>query len=432
MEKYQLSKSQIKKLENHYKVPFLELVVDDHGIINHSGGGHAGAIPKVYKDDELITIPSHLNELINELYNTSFDGCHIKFSTNKNKIFHKEIKALLKLLNHKPYEFQISKGRNILKFLTHMEGDGFGSFLKNAWNKTKAIASDAFNKIATRSAGDIYNKGQTVAQTITPVTNTKHMPDLKTLYQMANASYKPQEEIVSDKWIMVQQDDYLAVYKNNETQTIIVAIRGTDPKDTGDIAADIGIALGTLTSSPRYQRDLQTITNLQKTYKPEEWWYAGVGHSLGGALLDEFIKLGLLKEGVSFNPAVSKADYNSPTTNRRIYLSSDPLYNLMGRFTSNHEVRESNKGPLASHELNNFVGGNKDLKLHAVVIKKPYNFEEARSISQHYIKEPKKQFVRETGTSYRFRKYPKQRFDPNSFITHKENKHTSLIFGKFK
>jgi hypothetical protein len=324
MEKYNLSLKDIKKLEKYYKVPISELEVDSKGVI-------------VIADN----VPSHLKEFVNEIKNNLKDGCHIVLKTKPNRPHHKEAKELIKLL-----------GTN------KISGDGFGSFLKNAWNKTKEVASDAFNKIATRTAGDIYNKGKTVGN-VTPVTNTSHMPDLKTLYQMENASYKPTEQVKSEDWKLIQNDQYMGTYKNENTKTIIIAIRGTDPKDTNDIAADIGIALGNLTVSQRYKRDLANIKRLQKLFNPREWWYAGVGHSLGGALLDEFIKLGLLKEGVSFNPAVSKSDYTTPTTNRRIYLSSDPLYNLMGRFTSNHEVRQSNKGPLASHELNNFQGGKK-------------------------------------------------------------------------
>lgn len=274
MERYNLNKKQIAKLEQHYNVPISELAVDSKGLV------------------------------------------------------------------------VISKS-----------GDGFGSFLKSAWNKTKNLASDAFNKIGTRTVGDIYNKGAATTTRVTPVINSFHMPDTQTLYQMANSSYKPTEMFKANDWQLIQNDQYMASYKNTTLKVIIIAIRGTDPKDSQDIAADVGIALGTLKNSFRYKRDLANIIRLQKIFNPLEWWFAGVGHSLGGALLDEFIKLGLLKEGVSFNPAVSKSDYNTPTTNRRIYLSSDPLYNLIGRFTVNHEVRQSEQGPLASHELNNFIGG---------------------------------------------------------------------------
>jgi hypothetical protein len=273
MEKYQLNKKQIAKLEKHYNVPISELAVNSKGLV------------------------------------------------------------------------VISKS-----------GDGFGSFLKNAWTKTKNLASDAFNKIGTRVVGDIYNKSAATTK-VTPVINSFHMPDTQTLYQMANSSYKPTDMFKGNDWQLIQNDQYMASYKNTTLKVIIIAIRGTDPKDSQDIAADVGIALGTLKNSFRYKRDLANIIRLQKVFNPSEWWFAGVGHSLGGALLDEFIKLGLLKEGVSFNPAVSKSDYNTPTTNRRIYLSSDPLYNLIGRFTTNHEVRQSEQGPLASHKLTNFIGG---------------------------------------------------------------------------
>ena len=399
MHKYSLTNKQIKKLEDYYKVPITELEVDSTGLI-------------VVQDN----IPSHLKDFVKEIKSNLKDGDHIIIKTKKDRPNYKEAKELIELL-----------GTN------KISGDGLGSFFKNAWNKTKEFATDAFNKITTRAVGDLYNKGKELSE-VTPVINSDHMPDLKTLYQMENASYKPEEGIDRlSSWRLIENDQYIGAYKDDNSKTIIIAIRGTDPKDSGDIAADIGIALGSLKVSDRYKRDLRVIRRLQTVYKPTEWWYAGVGHSLGGALLDEFIKLGLLNEGVSFNPAVSKEDYNLPTTNRRIYLDSDPLYNLMGRFTSNHEVRKSNKGPLASHELKNFEGGKSpdgsNLVLHAVIIKKPVDFEQARKISREFIKDPKKKFVRETGASYRFRNFPKQQFKPYSFVTKKVKKGVSLIFG---
>jgi hypothetical protein len=71
-------------------------------------------------------------------------------------------------------------------------------------------------------------------------------------------------------------------------------------------------------------------------------------------------------------------------------------------------------------------------KLHAVIIKKNINHDEARKIAQDIIKDKNKQFMRETKLSYRFRNISKQKFKPKSFRTKKINKNVSLVFGELK
>jgi hypothetical protein len=53
-----------------------------------------------------------------------------------------------------------------------------------------------------------------------------------------------------------------------------------------------------------------------------------VGHSLGGAILDIFIKMGLIKRAVSYNPAIQPQDIRGQVANERIYSENDPLYNI--------------------------------------------------------------------------------------------------------
>ncbi len=72
------------------------------------------------------------------------------------------------------------------------------------------------------------------------------------------------------------------------------------------------------------------------------------------------------------------------------------------------------------------------MALHAVVIKKPCNLDEAREVAQHFINDPKKKFFRETSTSYRFRNIPKGHFNPKSYKTKKINKQVSIIIGHLK
>jgi hypothetical protein len=63
----------------------------------------------------------------------------------------------------------------------------------------------------------------------------------------------------------------------------------------------------------------------------------------------------MLKEGFSFNPAIQKKDYNKNNKHRRIYLSNDPLYKIMGSYSKYHEVRNKNLDIGASHSISNFL-----------------------------------------------------------------------------
>ena len=72
------------------------------------------------------------------------------------------------------------------------------------------------------------------------------------------------------------------------------------------------------------------------------------------------------------------------------------------------------------------------LALHAVIIKKPCDLDEAREVSQHFIKNNKKNFMKETTSSYRFRNIAKGNFIPKSYKTKKINKQVSLIIGHLK
>ena len=58
-----------------------------------------------------------------------------------------------------------------------------------------------------------------------------------------------------------------------------------------------------------------------------------------------FLKKGLLKNGVSYNPAVQPQDFaNTTLPNARVYMESDPLYALMGRnLTKKPETRAARK-----------------------------------------------------------------------------------------
>jgi hypothetical protein len=200
------------------------------------------------------------------------------------------------------------------------------------------------------------------------------MPDNNVLQQMAQQSYKPSPDQKVDGWTLVKSTPTLKMYQLGDT--IIVAIRGT--ADQRDVSTWLPSALGSLEQSDRFKEDLATLTQFKNQFPPDQFDYYGVGHSLGGAILDAFLNAGLLKKGVSYNPAVAVENFQKDTGNKRIYNEDDPLYNTLGRFTKNPEVRKAKpksfwesmvsqvpylgtawKGynSYKAHALKNFIGG---------------------------------------------------------------------------
>lgn len=133
---------------------------------------------------------------------------------------------------------------------------------------------------------------------------------------------------------------------------IIVAVRGTD--DARDFSAWHLVALGQLDNSSRYQEDLQNLIEFQKNYPMSEYTYIGVGHSLGGAIIDRFLRMGLLRNALSYNAAPEPQELKGNPVHRRIYHEDDPLYKIAGRFIPRIEVRKS-RDPFWLKYLRNFV-----------------------------------------------------------------------------
>ena len=69
--------------------------------------------------------------------------------------------------------------------------------------------------------------------------------------------------------------------------------------------------------------------------------------------------------------------------------------------------------------------------LHAVIVKKPIELNQAKKKAKHFINDKPLKF-RETITSYRFENFPKNDFESKTFKTKKINDDVSLIFGTHK
>tara|TARA_R110000868_G_scaffold56100_9_gene173989 strand:- start:368 stop:1666 length:1299 start_codon:yes stop_codon:yes gene_type:complete len=192
-------------------------------------------------------------------------------------------------------------------------------------------------------------------------------PSNDILQKLAVEAYagSPQENIGSFR--LMAHTPTLKFYRGKDN-TILVGIRGT--ADTGDLKADAMIGLNKLEDSARFKEDLRTLEQFQQEHTAGEYDYFGVGHSLGGAILDLFLTKGMIKSGISYNPAIQPLDIvRKDIPNHRIYFVDDALYKTMGRFSHNPEVRYRTKwkdfalskipavGPLNAHLLGRFEGG---------------------------------------------------------------------------
>lgn len=164
-----------------------------------------------------------------------------------------------------------------------------------------------------------------------PIKGKGLMPSKKVLQEIASWSYKAVPHPQIGDFSLISSSPTLKFYKGKDN-TIIVGVRGTKPRESEDLKADAAIAIGALESSTRFQNDLKKLLDFQKIYPMSKFDYYGVGHSLGGAIIDLFLKKGLLKKALSYNPAVQPTDLRDTTiANERIYTEGDPLYAVMGQ-----------------------------------------------------------------------------------------------------
>lgn len=191
--------------------------------------------------------------------------------------------------------------------------------------------------------------------------------------QVAQQSYEvpPQQNIGGFE--LIHSTPTIKFYKKDNV--ILVGIRGTlTQADWTD--ANARIAINQLENSQRFQEDLKELRKVQAMYPPSEFIYYGAGHSLGGAMLDGFLQMGLIQSGVSYNPAIQPKNFkNTDIQNERIYAENDPLYNLSKPFLEKKpEVRPANRDAfntliqnvpyagkaydlLQGHRLTQFEGG---------------------------------------------------------------------------
>jgi len=216
------------------------------------------------------------------------------------------------------------------------------------------IHSDAFSTKRGRRGGGASEEGSTA-----------------TLQEMAKVSYSPTPPHAINGYTLIHSTPTLKFYKKGNL--IIVAIRGTQLNDPRDLAADALAVVGKLRQSVRYRNDLNTLMALKTSAENRGSRFIAVGHSLGGAVLDLFLRQRLVANGLSFNGFPEPQERQGNPHHHRIYNTDDFIYKLFASNIPGSEVR-STQEPLwerilnsslptqfykgiSGHSLGNFSGG---------------------------------------------------------------------------
>lgn len=174
------------------------------------------------------------------------------------------------------------------------------------------------------------------------------------LQAMAQSAYTGKTELKLANFSLLYATPTLKFYKHDGGRLIVVAVRGTQMNDKNDIDADIQAFLGNLRHTERYRKDKATLEEVQKNFPRPEYRYIAVGHSLGGAIIDLFLKDHLIQNGMSYNPLVEPQELGGNPLHHRIYHKDDPLYKLFGHKIPNIEVRTT-KEPIWKYFLKHYL-----------------------------------------------------------------------------
>lgn len=165
--------------------------------------------------------------------------------------------------------------------------------------------------------------------------------DKAILKKIIDSTYRTPANIEGYQYLSNYATATIHPYLNEAGKFIVIGIRGT--YDVRDLMADTAFLTNKIQETERFKDDQRAIGRLQGAYPPSVYSYYGVGHSLGGGILDQFIKLGTIKEGRSYNPAIQFDDVGNvdlANKNHRVYNDQDALYKIFGKNAPNAEVRK--------------------------------------------------------------------------------------------
>lgn len=153
------------------------------------------------------------------------------------------------------------------------------------------------------------------------------------MVENAYFNYNKKEPVVDVKdYELVAKSPTALIYDRPKSKVRVYAFRGTQNKE--DVASFPSLIKNTFASSARYQKDKAFV---EKHPAPPGYRTIAGGHSLGGAIVDQLLEDGLVKSGISFNPAVELSKLKN-SGNKRIYNRHDFLYKLIGLHASNVHI----------------------------------------------------------------------------------------------
>lgn len=153
---------------------------------------------------------------------------------------------------------------------------------------------------------------------------------------MAQSAYKGKTRPQIGPFHLMYGTPTMKFYRDDKL--IVVSIRGTEDGNGNDMKADALAIMGKLGDSSRFQSDLEILKSVQEKFPPNEYRYIGVAHSLGAAILDKFLRMGLIKNGLSYNGLAEPQELKGNPLHRRVYHKDDPLYSIFGKYIPNIEV----------------------------------------------------------------------------------------------
>ena len=188
----------------------------------------------------------------------------------------------------------------------------------------------------------VLRKGQVVSHALgfRPAnTNIQKILDPRLLQAMCASAYRiqkgqtPEQEI--GEFLLRDSTPTLLLYWSPKSNIYVVAVRGTVGTFgiSEDWQANTTIPFNGLSQTDRWKKDDETMKKWFNTWIPAGAEVYATGHSLGGAICDELIRHGYVREAFTFNPAVQTQDFTGNHLNNRVYARGDPLYKLMGQFT---------------------------------------------------------------------------------------------------
>jgi len=242
--------------------------------------------------------------------------------------------------------------RRRVKKQQRLQGDGFWDTL-TSWGRTIRD----YPKLITD--GPVANPQGSVSST--------GLPDKSILKDIADNSYKSTSDEMKDipGFTLKFKSPTLVIYQKDGENVMVIGVRGT--ADFRDFRAWFSTAFNVIPDSQRFKEDIAEVSKFQQQYPLASFTYYATGHSLGGTLIDELIKKGMVKEARTYNPAIETDDIPNVALsqkNHRIYADGDPLYLLQGRYDNPTEVRKSYKYYPSS--MYDFVPGYDKYKQHVL------------------------------------------------------------------